>query len=83
MSPYRASMYKGSMTVVLVLLLLTAFCLANVEPGTGPYYLCLFSLMIDIPFFLFLLYKLIRDVKKLEKAREEILQDSPASADEQ
>lgn len=82
MSFYNASVYKGCMTVVIVLILLTAFCLANVEPGTGPYYLCLFSLIIDVPFFLFLLYRLIRDVKKLEKAREEKQKNHTAEAAE-
>ena len=71
MSFYQTSVYKGCTVVVLVLLLLTAFCLANVEVGTGSYYLCLFSLIIDLPFFAFLLYKLIKTYRQMKKEGEE------------
>lgn len=71
MSNQRTFACKECMVVVLVLLLLTAFCLANVEVGTGSYYLCIFSLIVDVPFFGFLLYKLIRDYRQIRRARGE------------
>lgn len=71
MSLFRASIYKACMTVVIVLLLLTIFCLANVERGSGPYYLCLFSLIIDVPFMGFLLYKLVQDYREIRKAEKD------------
>lgn len=71
MSYFRTSVYKGCMVAVLVLLLLTAFCLANVEMGSGSYYLCLFSLIVDVPFFGFLLYKLIRDYRQMRRVQGE------------
>lgn len=79
MSFYKTSIYRGCMTVVIVLLLLTAFCLANLEPGTGPYYLCLFSLVIDVPFLVFLIVKLIRDYCKMKKANQQAAQQPPAA----
>lgn len=80
MNYYQTSIYKGCTAVVLVLLLLTAFCLANVEAGTGSYYLCIFSLLIDVPFFGFLLYKLIKTYRLMKKAEEktESKTDSPS-----
>lgn len=79
MSFYGTSVYKGCMTVVITLLLLTGFCLANVEPGTAAYYLCLFSLIVDVPFFGFLLYKLIRHRGQTRKTAEAA--DETASAE--
>lgn len=60
---YHSSFYKGCLIAVTVLLLLIIFCLLNVKAGTAPYYLTIFSLIIDVPFFLFLLYKM----KKAQK----------------
>ena len=71
MSLYRTSIYKACTTVVIVVMLLTAFCLVNVEAGTGPYYLCLFTLIIDVPFLGFLLYKLVRDYQEIHKTEKE------------
>jgi hypothetical protein len=71
MTLFRTSIYKACLTVVIVVLLLTAFCLANVEAGTGPYYMCLFTLIIDVPFLGFLLYKLIQDYREIHKADKE------------
>lgn len=71
MSLFRTSIYKTCMTVVIVLLLLILFCLSNVERGSGPYYLCLFSLIVDVPFMGFLLYKLIQDYREVRRAEKE------------
>lgn len=71
MSLYRASIYKTCTTLVIVVLLLTVFCLCNVEAGTGPYYMCLFTLIVDVPFMGFLLYKLVRDYREIRKADKE------------
>lgn len=71
MSLYRTSIYKTCMTVVIMVMLLTIFCLCNVEAGTGPYYMCLFTLIIDIPFLGFLLYKLIKDSREARKVEKE------------
>jgi hypothetical protein len=60
---YHSSFYKGCLVAVTVLLLLIIFCLFNVETGTAPYYLTIFSFIIDVPFFIFLLYK----IKKAQK----------------
>lgn len=68
---FRTSIYKTCLTMVIVVLLLTAFCLANLEAGTGPYYMCLFTLIIDVPFLGFLLYKLIRDYREIHKAEKD------------
>lgn len=68
-SNQRTVACKECLVVVLVLLLLTAFCLANVEAGSGSYYLCIFSLIVDVPFLGFLLYKLIRDYHQIRRAR--------------
>ncbi len=70
MSYFASSVHRGCMAAVLVLLLLTAFCLTNVEKGTGPYYLCLYSLIVDVPFFLYLLVKLIRNYHRIQKERK-------------
>ncbi len=67
---YRTSIYKGCTAVVIMLLLLTAFCLCNLEAGSASFYLCLFSLIIDVPFFGFLLYKLIQDYREIHKAQK-------------
>lgn len=67
---YRTSIYKGCLTVVIVLLLLIVFCLVNLEVGTAPFYMCIFSLIVDIPFLLFLLYKLVRDYQEIRKEQK-------------
>lgn len=59
--------YKGFLVVVIVLLLLTGFCLWNVETGSAPYYLCIFSLIVDVPFLALLLYKEIKSYKEIKK----------------
>lgn len=64
MSEYRVSLYKGCTVTVLVLLLLTVFCLVNGEPGSASYWLCIFSLVVDIPFLGFLLFRRTRDCRK-------------------
>ncbi len=69
MTDYQNSLYRGCTVVVLVLLILTVFCLVNLEPGTAPFYLCIFSLMVDIPFFGFLLYKRIRQGQKRKQSQ--------------
>lgn len=71
MSYHQLSIYKGCTVVVLVLLLLSIFCLTNGEVGTGSFYLCIFSLIIDIPFLGFLIYKLIRTHRQMRKTKEE------------
>jgi len=78
MSVYTSSMFRGCLVVVIVLLLLTAFCLANVEPGSGPYYLCLYSLIIDVPFCVFLVTKLVLEYRKRKKAAQQETKQSPA-----
>lgn len=70
MPQFRASLYRGCMVAVLILLLLTAFCILNVEQGSGAFYLCVFSLIVDIPFFAYLLYQLIRDCRKAAEVQE-------------
>lgn len=75
MSYYQMSIYKGCTAVVLVLLLLTVFCLVHGEAGMGPYYLCIFSLILDVPFLGFLIWKLIRTYRQLRK--EETLKTGP------
>lgn len=70
MPEYRVSLYKGCTVTVLVLLLLTVFCLVNGEPGSAPYWLCIFSLVVDIPFLGFLLFQLIRDCRKQSRAEQ-------------
>ena len=59
--------YKGFLVAVIVLLLLTGFCLWNVETGSASYYLCVFSLIVDVPFLAFLLYKEIKSYKEIKK----------------
>ncbi|HJD24558.1 MAG TPA: hypothetical protein H9694_10530 [Firmicutes bacterium] len=68
---FQASIYKTCTTVVIMVLLLTGFCLANLEAGTGPYYFCLFTLILDVPFLGFLLFKLARDYWQLHKEEKE------------
>ena len=78
MSVYTSSMFRGCLVVVIVLLLLTAFCLANVEPGSGSYYLCLYSLIIDIPFLIFLVTKLVMEYRERKKASQQETKQTPA-----
>lgn len=70
MTDYQDSLYRGCTVVVLVLLILTTFCLVNLDAGTAPFYLCIFSLMVDIPFFGFLLYKRIRRGQKRKQSQQ-------------
>lgn len=77
MSEYRVSLCKGCMVTVLVLLLLTVFCLVNGEPGSAPFWLCIFSLVVDVPFLGFLLFQLIRDCRKIRRP-EQSKDPSPA-----
>lgn len=70
MTDYQDSLYRGCTVVVLVLLILTIFCLVNLDAGTAPFYLCIISLMVDIPFFGFLLYKQIRRSQKRKQSQQ-------------
>ncbi len=60
----RTSVYKGFLVAVIILLILILFCLLNLEAGTSSYYLCVFSLIIDIPFLIFLLLKIRKATKE-------------------
>lgn len=71
MSEFSDSMYRGCLVVVLVLLLLTFFCLANLEPGSASYYLCIFSLIVDVPFFGYLVYKMYSRYRKMKQAEQQ------------
>jgi hypothetical protein len=61
----RTSVYKGFLVSVIVLLILILFCLFNLEAGTASYYLCVFSFIIDIPFLIFLLFKIRKETKEM------------------
>lgn len=60
---YKSSAYKTCLSAVIMLILLTIFCLANLSAGTAPYYLCIFSLMINIPFTVYLIYTISKENK--------------------
>lgn len=60
-------MYKGGITSSLLLIILSVFCIVNVPVASAPFYLCLFSLMINLPFLVFLIYKVIRSNREESK----------------
>lgn len=66
------ALYRGCFSSSLILILLTTFCIVNVEAGSSAFYLCVFSYMINIPFILFILFKLIRAGKTHQKVDKEI-----------
>lgn len=68
---FRISIYKGCFTATVVLMLMTLFCIFNVDVGSAPFYLCIFTLIVDVPFLSFLLYKLIKANKEEDKIRRE------------
>lgn len=69
---YRMHLYKSCLTLILTLIILAVFSLINLEKGSAPYYLSLFSLLVDTPFLIFLLYKIRTDYKEFsqEKSKE-------------
>lgn len=71
MSDFQNSLYRGCTVAVLMLLILTVFCLVNLDAGTAPFYLCIFSLIVDVPFLGFLLYKRFRHGQKRKQSQQE------------
>jgi len=70
MSKY--SIYKSCFSVAIALILLTLFCMANTEPGSTPFMLCVFTLIIDIPFVVFVVVRMIISYRKNQALNEEI-----------
>lgn len=63
----RSSIYKSCLVIVIVLLILTMFCLLNLRPDSASFYLCIFSLIIDVPFLIFLIYKELKNYRNISK----------------
>ena len=70
MSKY--SIYKSCFSVAIALILLTLFCMANTEPGSTPFMLCIFTLIVDIPFVVFIIVRMIISYKKNQALDKEI-----------
>jgi len=57
-------MYKGTLTVAILVIVMTIFSLFFVEYKSAPFYLCIFTLVIDVPFTIYLSFKIHKDSTK-------------------
>ena len=55
----KYAMYRAVLTMLVVLTILAIMCLFWTQPGEAAFYLCIFTLIIDVPVIAFIIIKLI------------------------